>query len=86
MMPLLPPHCRPIPQQLRQPQPLRLPPVEDRLDEVGREAGERQQAADVGEGDALVLGEVGDRRRLNALDLAPPEVGADERKYLRLER
>jgi len=26
----------------RQPQPLRLPPVEDRLDDVRREAGERR--------------------------------------------
>ena len=47
-MPLLLPNHWRIPKQLRQPQPLRLPPVEDRLDKVRREAGERQDAADEG--------------------------------------
>jgi len=36
---------RPIPQHLRQPQPLRLPSVKDRLDDVRRETGEREQPA-----------------------------------------
>ena len=54
-------------------------PSRDRLDDVRREAGEREEPADEGDGHALVLGEAGDRRRLNALDLAPPAVGADER-------
>jgi hypothetical protein len=44
-------------------QPLRLPPVQDRFHNVGRQAGERQKPADVGGGDALLLRKVGDRRR-----------------------
>jgi hypothetical protein len=79
-------HQRPVPEHLSQHQPLRLPPVENRLDEVRRQACERQKPADEGDRDALVLGEIGDRVRAAALDRPPPPVGADERKYLRLER
>ena len=39
----------------------RLPPVEDCLDDVRRETGERQEPADVGVRHALLSGEVGDR-------------------------
>jgi len=42
---LLPPH-RLIPQHLSQPEPLRLPPVQDRFHNVGRQTGERQEPAD----------------------------------------
>ena len=52
------------PELLGRSQPLRLTAVENRLDDVRREAGEQQQAAD--EGDPLVLGE-----RL-VIDLARP--------------
>jgi hypothetical protein len=44
---LLLPTQRSVPQHLGEPEPLRLPPVEDRLDDVRREAGERQKPADV---------------------------------------
>ena len=63
---LLLPHQRPVPEHLSQHQPLRLPPVENRLDEVRRQACERQKPADVGDGDILVLGEIGDRLRLSS--------------------
>src|ERR687891_2773830 len=58
--------------------PFRLAPVEDCLDDVGRQAGERQEPADVGVRDALLLGQVGDRLRLTALDLPTPPVRAHE--------
>jgi hypothetical protein len=58
---LSPPHRR-IPQQLREPQPLRLPPVQDRFQKVGRQAGERQKPADVGVCETLLLCKVGNRR------------------------
>jgi hypothetical protein len=77
-IPLLLPAHRPIPEQLRRPQPLRLPPIEDRLNDVGRQAREREQPADEGDRHALVLGEVGDRLRLAALDLTPPPVRTHE--------
>ena len=82
--PLLLPRKRPIPQHLSQPQPLRLPPVQDRLHDVRRQAGERQEPADVGVRHALLLRKVGDRLRLTALDPAPPAVRADERLDQRL--
>ena len=37
-----------IPKHLRQPQPLRLPPVEDRLDNAPRKTGQGKEPADVG--------------------------------------
>jgi hypothetical protein len=43
----------PIPQHLCQPEPLRLPPVEDRLHDVRCRACERQDPADIGVRDAL---------------------------------
>ena len=69
-----PPTHRPNPQHVSEPQPLRLPAVEDRLDNVWRQAGERQEPADVGVRDALLLGQVGDRLRAAALDLPTPPV------------
>jgi hypothetical protein len=67
-LPLFIPIQRPIPQHLRKPEALRLPPIEDLLHDFRREAGERQQPADVGVGDALLLRKVGDRLGLTALD------------------
>ena len=64
--------------------PLRLPPVQDRFHNVGRQAGERQEPADVGVRDTLLLRKVGDRLRLTALDLAPPAVRTHERLDQRL--
>jgi hypothetical protein len=73
------PAQRPVPQQLGQPQPLGLPAVEDRLDEVGGEAGERQEAADLGVGDALLLDEV-------ELAVQPVELAVDPlRRRLEVE-
>src|SRR5919106_1106628 len=82
--PLVLPTTWSIPQQLSQPQPLRLPSVKHRLDEVRRQAGERQEPADVGVRDALLLRQVGDRSRLPALDPPPPVVRTDERLDQRL--
>jgi hypothetical protein len=47
-------------QHLSRPSPLGLPPVEDGLHDVGRQAGERQQPADVRVRDALLLRKMGD--------------------------
>jgi hypothetical protein len=55
---------RPIPQHLRQPEPLGLPSVQDPLHNVRRDAGQRQEPADVGVRDALLRREIGDRLRL----------------------
>jgi hypothetical protein len=49
---------RPIIQDVSQPQPFRLPPVEDRLNDVRREAGQRQEPADVGVGLAFLRSQV----------------------------
>jgi hypothetical protein len=68
-----------VPQHLRQPQPLRLPPVQDRFHNVGRQAGERQEPADIGVRDALLLRQVGDRSRVPALDPPPPAVRSNQR-------
>jgi hypothetical protein len=62
-----------------QPQPLRLPPVQDRLHDVGRQAGEREEPADVGVRDALLLRKVGDRLRLAALNSTSPAVRSKQR-------
>jgi hypothetical protein len=51
---------------------------------VGRHGGERQEPADVGVRDALLLRNVGDRLRLPALNPAPPAMRADERLDQRL--
>jgi hypothetical protein len=48
-------HEGPVPQYLSQPKPHRLSPVEDRLDDIRRRTGERQEAADVGVGHAFPL-------------------------------
>jgi hypothetical protein len=66
------------PQHFRQPQSLRLPSIEDRFHNVGRQAGERQEPADVGVCDILLLREIGDRLRAAVLDLPPPPVRPDE--------
>jgi hypothetical protein len=66
-------------QHLDQLQPPPLPAVEDRLDEVGREAGQRQEPANIGVSHALVLCEVGDRASLPTLDSSPPAMRAHER-------
>ena len=76
---LLLPCERSVPQHLRQPQPLRLPPIEDRLDDVWCEASERQEPADIGVRDPLLLRKVGDRLRLTALDLPTPPVRSNQR-------
>jgi hypothetical protein len=59
--PLGVPGKRSIPEHIGKPQLLRLPSVEDRFDDVQREAGKRQDPADVGVRDALLLRKVGDR-------------------------
>jgi hypothetical protein len=74
---LLPAH-RPISQHLSQPQPFRLPSIEDRFHDVGRQASERHEPADIGVRHALLLRKVGDRLGLTALDPAPPPVRADQ--------
>ena len=48
------------PEQACKPKPLWLSAVEDGFDDIRREAGERQQPADVGVRHALLGGEVGD--------------------------
>jgi hypothetical protein len=48
-------------------------------EDVRREAGQRQEPADVGDGDALLLGKVGDRLRLTALDPPPPAMRSNQR-------
>jgi hypothetical protein len=75
---LLTPVQRPVPQHFSEPEPLRLSPTEERLDDVWCEAGERQEPADVGVRDALLLRKFGDRLRAAALDLAPPAVRTDK--------
>ena len=52
---LLLPAQRPVPHHLAQLQPLRLAPVEDRLDDIRRRVGERQEPADVRIRHALVV-------------------------------
>jgi Integrase core domain/leucine-zipper of insertion element IS481 len=64
--------------------PLRLPPVQDRLHNVRRQAGERQDPADIRIRHSLLLRKVGDRLRLTALDPPPPPVRPDERLDQRL--
>jgi hypothetical protein len=54
-LPLGAPYNRPDPQHLRKPKSLRLASVQDRFHNVGRQAGERQEAAHVGDGDSLLL-------------------------------
>ena len=76
---LLTPIQRSVPQHLGEPEPLRLLPVKDRLDDIRRQACQRQEPADVGVRDALLLREVGDRLGLTALDPPPPAMRADER-------
>ena len=71
---MLIPSQRPIPQHLSQPEPLRLPAVENRLDDIRREAGERQEPTDVGDCHILLLGQVGDRAGLSDFDPPPPSV------------
>ena len=56
---LLRPCWRPVPEHLGQPQPLRLPPVTDRLDDVRRKAGEWQEPTDTRIRHALPLRKVG---------------------------
>jgi hypothetical protein len=82
--PLGVPCNRPIPQHLRQPQPLWLPTIQDCFDDVRCQASEREQPADVRHRDALLLRKVGDRLRAAALDSPPPAVGPDERLDQRL--
>jgi hypothetical protein len=56
----------------------------DSFDNVGGQAGERQDPADVGVGHALLLCKVGDRLRAAALDAPPPPMCAHERLDQRL--
>jgi hypothetical protein len=73
------PGQRPVPKHLSKPQPLGLSPVQDRLDDVRRQAREREQPTDVGVRDAFLLCEIGDRLGLSALDPPPPTMRPDER-------
>jgi hypothetical protein len=52
---------RTAPEDLCQSEPLGLPPIEDRLDDVRCHACERQESADVGVRDTLLVRKVGDR-------------------------
>jgi hypothetical protein len=52
---------RTVPEDLCQSEPLGLPPIEDRLDDVRCHACERQESADVGVRDTLLVRKVGDR-------------------------
>ena len=56
-LPLGVPGKRSVPEHIGQPQALRLPPVQDRFHDVGRQAGEREETADVGVRHALMLRE-----------------------------
>jgi hypothetical protein len=47
--------------------------------DVRRQAGERQEPANIGVRDALLLRKVGDRLRLTALDPPPPPVRSNQR-------
>jgi transposase len=58
MAPLLFPAQRPIPQHLGEPEPPCLPAVQDRFHDVGRQACERQEPADIGIRDAFLLREI----------------------------
>ena len=55
-----------------------LPPGQDRLYDVGRQASERQQPADVGDRHPLLLSKVCDRPGPPALDPPPPLVRANQ--------
>jgi hypothetical protein len=77
-LPLGVPGKRFIPEHVGKPQHIRLPPVQDRLDDVRREAGERQEPAHVGVGYALLLSQIGERAGLTALDPPAPAVCADQ--------
>ena len=76
---LLIPGQRPVPQHLGEPEPLRLPSVQDPLHDVGRQASERQEPADIRIRHAFLLRKIGDRPRLAALDPAAPPVRTHER-------
>jgi hypothetical protein len=82
--PLLLPPNRPVPQHLGEPEPRRLPSVQVRFHDVGREASEWQEPADVGDGHALMLSQIGDRPCLTTLDPASPPVGAYQSPNKRL--
>ena len=71
---LLIPVKRDSSKQLGQDNALRLPPIEDRLDHVRGEAGERQEPADVSVRHAFLGSEVGDRPRLPVFDPPAPAV------------
>jgi hypothetical protein len=73
------PGKRSIPEHIGKPQLLRLPSIEDRFHDVRRQAGERQEPADVSVRDALLLRKVGDRLRLTPLDSAPPAMRSIQR-------
>jgi hypothetical protein len=80
---LIPPQ-RPVPQHFSEPHLLRLPPVQDCFNDVRRKTGQWKEPADVGVRDTFLLGQIGNRLRLPALDPAPPPVRADERLDQRL--
>jgi hypothetical protein len=46
---------------------------------VRRQAGERQEPADIGVRDALLLRKIGDRLGLTALDPLPPAIRSNQR-------
>jgi hypothetical protein len=55
---LLIPVQRPLPQHLGEPEPPRLPAVQDRFHDVGRQACEREQPADVGVRDQITRAKI----------------------------
>jgi hypothetical protein len=61
-----------------------LSPVQDRLHDVGCDAGQREEPADVSVRDTLLLREVSDRLRLTAFDLPTSPVLSHERLDPRL--
>jgi hypothetical protein len=68
----------------REPEPLRLPPVEYGLNNIRCDAGERQEPADIGVHAALLLCEIRNRSCLPALDPPTPPMRAHERLDQRL--
>jgi hypothetical protein len=76
--PLLLPGEVNIAEQIGEPEPFRLPSIEDRLDDVRRQACEQQQPANISVRDILLGSEVGDRPGLPTLDPPPGAVYLDD--------
>ena len=79
---MLVPGQRPIAQHLSQPQPLRLPAVENGLNNVWGETGEWEQTTDIRVRHALLLRKVCNRPRPAALNSPPPQKLARRRDPL----